>query len=138
MSATSYADPQVMQRALSVATIAVVGLSANPARPSHEVAAYLQQAGYRIIPVNPGESRILGETCYPSLRDIPEPVQLVDVFRNADAVPAIAEDAVAIGAACLWLQLGVISERGAEIAQAGGLDVVMDRCTKIEHARLFG
>lgn len=135
MSSADTADPDVIKRVLGAETIAVVGLSSNPARPSHDVAAYLQRAGYRIIPVNPRESVILGEQCYPSLREVPEPVHMVDVFRNADAVPPIAADAVAIGAQCLWLQLGVISPEGVAIAQAGGLDVVMDRCTKIEHAR---
>ncbi|MGI9325593.1 MAG: CoA-binding protein [Pseudomonadales bacterium] len=131
----SYVDPQDIELALAAQTIAVVGLSANPARPSFEVAEYLQRAGYRVIPVNPNESEILGERCYRSLMDIPETVQLVDVFRQPDAVPAIAKQAVAIGARCLWLQLGVISEVGAQIAIDGGLRVVMDRCTKIEHAR---
>lgn len=131
----SYADPQDIELALAAQTIAVVGLSANPARPSFEVAEYLQRAGYRVIPVNPNESEILGERCYKSLLDIPEPVALVDVFRQSDAVPQIAEQAVAIGAQCLWLQLGVISERGAQIALDGGVRVVMDRCTKIEHAQ---
>jgi predicted CoA-binding protein len=136
MPSSAYADPAVMRAALAVDRIAIVGLSPNPARPSNEVAVYLQQAGYRIVPVNPGQSEILGERCYPSLLEIPEPPPLVDVFRASDAVPGIARDAVAIGAQCLWLQLGVISEEGAQIALAGGLNVVMDRCTKIEHARL--
>ncbi|MFK7913659.1 MAG: CoA-binding protein [Pseudomonadales bacterium] len=135
MTTPDYANPEVIKRTLAAKTIAVVGLSANPARPSNEVAVYLQQAGYRVIPVNPRETSILGETCYPSLQDIPEPVHMVDVFRNAEAVPPIAKEAVAIGAQSLWLQLGVISPEGAAIASAGGLDVVMDRCTKIEHAR---
>lgn len=133
---SAYADRAVMRDALAVDRIAIVGLSPNPARPSNEVAVYLQNAGYRIVPVNPGQSEILGERCYPSLLEIPEPPPLVDVFRASDAVPAIARDAVAIGARCLWLQLGVISEEGAQIALAGGLSVVMDRCTKIEHAQL--
>ena len=121
--------------ALAAKTVAVVGLSANPARPSYEVAAYLQQVGYRIIPVNPGHTEILGERCYSSLVEIPEPVQLVDVFRRPEATVPIAQDAVTIGAQCLWLQLGVINEAAAQIARAAGLRVVMDRCTKVEHAK---
>ncbi len=131
-----YADPQVIRNALAVDRIAIVGLSPNPARPSNEVALYLQQAGYTIVPVNPGHQEILGERCYASLPDIPQVPPLVDVFRASDAVPGIAREAVAAGARCLWLQLGVISEEGAQIALAGGMSVVMDRCNMIEHARL--
>lgn len=119
-------------------TIAVIGLSAEWHRPSYFAAKYMQEHGYRIIPVNPGHSEILGEKCYPSLRDIPERVDIVDVFRKADDVPPIAEDAVAIGARVLWMQIGVVNEAAAQKAGAAGLDVVMDRCVKIEHARLFG
>jgi predicted CoA-binding protein len=119
-------------------TVAVVGLSSNALRPSNFVGFYLQRHGYRVIPVNPRESEILGETSYPSLADIPEPVDAVNVFRASDAVPGIAAEAVAIGAKSLWLQFGVISEEGVEIAEAGGLQVVMDRCMKIEHARHMG
>lgn len=117
-------------------TIAVVGLSADSTRPSHGVATYLRQQGYRIIPVNPRYDEVLGERCYPDLAAIPEPVDMVDVFRNAaDCVP-IAEQAVAIGAKVLWLQLGVVNDEAARIARAGGLTVVQDRCVEIEHARL--
>jgi len=119
-------------------TIAVVGLSADERRPSHAVGAYLRAQGYRVIPVNPRETEILGETAYPSLADVPFPVDVVDVFRAPDAVPAIAREAVAIGAGTLWCQLGVISEEGARIAEDGGLTVVMDRCIKVEHERLAG
>jgi predicted CoA-binding protein len=119
-------------------TIAIVGLSSNQLRPSNFVGYYLKRHGYRIIPVNPRESEILGETCYPSLRDIPEPVDVVDVFRAPDALPDIARDAVAIGAEVLWCQFGVINAEGARIAEDGGLTVVMDRCLKIEHARYVG
>ena len=119
-------------------TIAVVGLSDKPDRDSHHVAAYLQQHGYRIIPVNPNAQEILGERCYPSLREIPVPVELVDIFRRADAVPAIVEEALAIGAKVVWMQLGVINEQAATRAKAAGLQVVMDACVKIEHARFFG
>lgn len=118
--------------------IAMVGLSPKEDRPSHHVARYLLARGYAVIPVNPGQREILGQTCYASLRDIPVRVDMVDVFRNAADVPPIAADAIAIGAQSLWLQLGVINQAAAEAAAAAGLDVVMDRCPKIEHARLFG
>lgn len=119
-------------------TIAVVGLSANWNRPSYFAAKYLQDHGYRIIPVNPAYSEVLGQTCYPNLRAIPEPVDMVDCFRKSDDIPPLAEDAIAIGARVLWLQIGVINEAAAERARAAGLDVVMDRCVKIEYARMFG
>lgn len=119
-------------------TIAVVGLSPDPARPSHGVARYLQRQGYRIIPVNPYCSVVLGERCYASLMDIPETVDIVDVFRRPEYVPAIAEQAIASGARALWLQLGVVHTEAAQRAQAAGLTVVMDRCLLVEHARLLG
>jgi predicted CoA-binding protein len=122
----------------SARTVAVVGLSSNELRPSNFVGFYLQRHGYRVVPVNPREQEILGETSYPSLAEVPVPVDVVDVFRAPDAVPGIAEEAVAAGAKALWLQFGVISEEGAEIAERGGLAVVMDRCMKIEHARYLG
>lgn len=119
-------------------TIAVVGLSAEWHRPSYFAAKYMQQHGYRIVPVNPRYSEILGERCYPSLRDIDFPVDMVDVFRRTADVLPIAEQAVAIGARCLWQQIGVVNRDAADLARAAGLDTVMDRCVKIEHARLFG
>jgi len=119
-------------------TVAVVGLSAEWHRPSYFVAKYLQQHGYRVIPVNPRYESVLGERCYARLEDIPEPVDMVDVFRKpADLVP-IARSAVALGAKCLWQQLGVANPEADAIARAAGLDSVMNRCVKIEHARLFG
>ena len=118
--------------------IAVVGLSADWYRPSYFAAKYMQEHGYRVIPVNPKYDSILGEKCYRALRDIPEPVDMVDVFRKAQDVPPIAEDAVAIGAKVLWQQLGVRNAAAAARASAAGLDSVMDRCVKIEHGRLFG
>jgi predicted CoA-binding protein len=134
-----YRDPRVITRILgSARTVAIVGLSPNELRPSNFVGYYLQRHGYRVIPVNPRESTILGATSYASLSEIPERVDVVDVFRKPDAVPAIAEEAVAIGAGALWLQFGVISPEGARIAERGGLDVVMDRCLKVEHARHRG
>ena len=117
--------------------IAVVGLSPKPERPSHGVARYLLGVGYRIIPVNPGQRQLLGLTCYSSLIEVPEPIDVVDCFRRSEDMPALAKQAVAVGAKVLWMQLGVISEEAAAIAAAGGLQVVMDRCTKIEHARLI-
>jgi predicted CoA-binding protein len=138
-AAASYQDPSEIAAILrSARTVAIVGLSPNELRPSNFVGFYLQRHGYRVIPVNPREQEILGETSYPSLGDIPEHVDVVDVFRQPDAVPAIAEEAVAIGAGALWLQFGVISPEGAETARRGGLGVVMDRCLKIEHARHLG
>ncbi len=119
-------------------TIAVVGLSADWFRPSNFAAKYMQQHGYRIIPVNPKYPEILGEKCYPDLRSIPEKVDLVDVFRKPADCVAVAQDAVAIGAKALWLQIGVINEEAKRIAEAAGLTVVMDRCVKIEYARLYG
>ena len=119
-------------------TIAVVGLSADWYRPSYFAAKYMQEHGFRIIPVNPKYDEILGEKCYPNLKAIPEAVDIVDVFRKPDDCVPIAEDAVAIGAKVRWLQLGVVNEEAARVAMAGGLEVVMDRCVKIEYARLFG
>ena len=132
-------DIPTLRRVLKEArTIAVVGLSADWFRPSYFAAKYMQEHGYRIIPVNPKYPEILGERSYPDLRAIPEKVDIVDVFRKpADCMP-IAADAVAIGARTLWLQIGVINDEAKRIAEAAGLTVVMDRCVKIEYARLFG
>ncbi len=119
-------------------TIAVVGLSSEWHRPSYFAAKYMQEHGYRIIPVNPRYSEILGERCHASLETIDVPVDIVDVFRRTEDVPPIADQAIAIGARCLWQQIGVKNVEAAERAAAAGLDTVMDRCVKIEHARLFG
>jgi len=119
-------------------TIAVVGLSAEWHRPSYFAAKYMQEHGYRMIPVNPRYQEILGERCHATLTTIDIPVDIVDVFRRSDDVMPIAEQAIAIGAKCLWQQIGVKNEAAAALAAAAGLDVVMDRCVKIEHARLFG
>lgn len=118
--------------------IAVVGLSPNWNRPSFFAAKYMLEHGYTVIPVNPGATAILGRQCYPDLASIPQPVDLVDVFRKPADVMPIAQEAIRIGAKCLWLQLGVINREAADQASAAGLDVVMDRCVKIEYARLFG
>jgi uncharacterized protein len=134
-----YQDPLTIQRVVREArTIAVVGLSGNPLRASHFVGFYLQRHGYRVIPVNPREPEILGERSFASLREVPVPVDIVDVFRAPAALPGIAREAVEIGAKCLWCQFGVINEEGASIAERGGLVVVMDRCLKVEHARYIG
>jgi predicted CoA-binding protein len=118
----------------SARNIAVVGLSDNPERTSHMVAQAMQERGYRIIPVNPNAESILGEKCYASLTDIPEPVDIVNVFRRSEHTPEVAEEAVRIGAKVLWLQLGIVSDEAAAIARSGGLEVVMDRCIKVEDA----
>ena len=119
-------------------TLAVVGLSAQWHRPSYFAAKYMQEHGYRIIPVNPGYDTVLGEKCYPDLRSIPDKVDLVDCFRKSGEIPALAEEAIAIGAKVLWMQLGIVNAAARRRAEAAGLDVVEDRCVKIEHARLFG
>jgi predicted CoA-binding protein len=119
-------------------TIAVVGLSANWWRPSFFAAKYMQEHGYRMIPVNPQYPQVLGQKCYASLREIPEKVDIVDCFRRSEDIGPIADEAIAIGAKVLWMQLGVINHEAADKARRAGLDVVMDRCVKIEHARLFG
>ena len=138
MRVEDYQDPAVVQAALRERRIAIVGLSGNELRASHFVGYYMQRHGYEIVPVNPRETEVLGETSYASLRDVPGPVGVVDVFRDPGAVPDIARDAVAIGAKFLWLQYGVISEEGVRIALDGGMQVIVDRCLKVEHARYRG
>jgi uncharacterized protein len=135
----TYQDPLIIQRLLHTSkTVAVVGLSSNELRASNFVGYYLKRHGYQVIPVNPRETKVLGQACYPSLPDVPVPVDIVNVFRAPDAVPGIARDAVAIHAGALWCQFGVIDEEGARIAEDGGVAVVMDRCIKVEHARYIG
>lgn len=132
-------DIKTLRRILSeYRTIAVVGLSNKWHRPSYFAAKYLQEHGFKIIPVNPGQKEILGEKCYPSLLEIPEPVDVVDIFRRPQDVPPIVEQAIEIGAKVVWMQLGVINEEAAQRAREAGLEVVMNRCMKIEHGRLFG
>jgi predicted CoA-binding protein len=134
-----YQDPLTIQRVLHrTKTVAIVGLSRNELRASFFVGYYLRRHGYRVIPVNPRESEILGERSFKSLADVPVSVDVVNVFRAPDALPGIAREAVAIGAASLWCQFTVINEEGGRIAEAGGLSVVMDRCIKVEHARYVG
>lgn len=126
-------SPEIDDILSSSKTIAVVGLSPKPDRPSFNVARYLQQAGYRIIPVNPGQKEILGEKAYGSLLEIPEPVDIVDVFRPPEAVPEIVEQAITIKAKTLWLQLGIVHNEAAEAARQAGLRVVMNKCMSVEH-----
>src|SRR5215467_654514 len=134
-----YQDPLTIQRVLHHArTIAVVGLSSNELRASHFVGFYLKRHGYRVVPVNPKETSILGEPSFKRLSDVPFPIDVVNVFRAPDALPAVAQESVAIHAGSLWCQFGVINEEGARIAEQGGLTVVMDRCIKVEHARFVG
>ena len=134
-----YQDPLVIQRVLyNARTIAIVGLSRNELRASYFVGYYLKRHGYRVLPVNPRETEVLGEKSYPSLLEVPGRVDIVNVFRAPDALPGIATEAVKIGAGTLWSQFTVINAEGARIAEAGGLSVVMDRCIKVEHARYVG
>jgi len=131
-------DPVLIRSALSEKRVAVVGMSSKELRASYFVGFYLKRNGYDVVPVNPRESEILGMTCYPSLQDIPDPIDVVDVFREPAAVPKIAEESLAIGAKYLWLQFGVISHEGVSIATEGGVKSIVDRCIKIEHARYLG
>jgi predicted CoA-binding protein len=118
-------------------TIAVVGCSPDPRRDSHRVALVLQQRGHRVVPVHPTAGALLGETCYASLRAVPRPVDMVDVFRRPDAVPEVVDDTIAIGAPLLWLQLGVVHDAAAARAREAGITVIMDRCPAVEYRRLF-
>ena len=139
MNLARYQDPLTIQRVLYTAkTIAIVGLSKNELRASYFVGYYLKRHGYSVIPVNPREPEILGARSFTSLLDVPVPVDIVNVFRAPDALPAIAEEAVKIRAGSLWCQFGVINEDGARIAESGGVPVIMDRCIKVEHARYVG
>jgi predicted CoA-binding protein len=132
---TSYERIEILRR---YRRIAMVGLSGNPYRPSHFAAIYMLAEGYEVTPVNPREQEILGQKSYPSLGALPGPVEIVDIFRDPAAVPAIVEEAIAVGARVIWMQLGVINLEAAQRARDAGLAVVMDACVKIEHARFFG
>jgi uncharacterized protein len=129
--------PNIAEILKSSHTIAVVGLSSNPMRASNGVAAYLKRAGYRIIPVNPRESEVLGEKSYASLEDVPEKIDIVDIFRRSEFVPEIVESAIRVGAKTIWMQEGVVHEEAAARARSAGLKVVMDRCTLKEHRKLI-
>lgn len=128
MPHTNPSDDVLRAMLSGAGTIAMVGASSNPDRPAHGVMRFLQERGFRVVPVSPNETEVLGERAWPSLGDVPEPVDIVDVFRRAEYTPAIADEAVAAGARTLWLQLGIANEEAAERAKAGGLTVVMDRC----------
>jgi predicted CoA-binding protein len=130
-------DDKIREILENCRTVAVVGLSPNPERDSHEVAKYLQEVGYRIIPVNPKAGRILGEKSYPDLSSIPGMVDVVDIFRSSENVPPIVDEAIKVGAKTVWMQLGVVNEPAAKKAAEAGLNVVMDRCMLREHKRLF-
>ncbi len=132
---TSFDRLRILQNAK---TIAMVGLSSNPFRPSHFAAIYMLSEGYNVIPVNPREKEVLGRRSYASIREIEEQIDIVDIFRDPKAVPPIVEDAIAVQAKVVWMQLGVINEAAAQRAREAGLEVVMDACVKIEHARFFG
>lgn len=131
-----FPPPELVRLLGQSRTVAVVGLSPNPKRPSHQVASYLQTAGYQIIPVNPGHLEILGQPCYPDLRSVPMPIDIVDIFRKAEAVEPIVREAIAIGAKVIWMQQGIVNETAARLAEEAGLTVIMDRCLKIELERL--
>lgn len=117
-------------------TIAVVGLSPKENRPSNQVARYLIEAGYNIIPVNPGQSEILGKTCYPDLKSIPEHIDIIDIFRRTEDVPPIVVDAISINAKVIWMQQGIVNDEAAALARKAGLTVIMDRCLKVDHMNL--
>ena len=136
MAYSNPSDPELKQLLTDAATIAIVGASSNPDKASYGIMQKLQKAGYRVIPVNPRETEILGERSYPSLVDVPERMDIVDVFRRAEDTPAIADEAVTIGAKALWLQTGIVSEDAAARAIAGGLTVVMDACIGATHSLL--
>ena len=132
-------DIPILRRILKEhSTIAVVGLSHKPHRASHYTARYMKEHGYRVIPVNPKYQEVLEETCYPGLRDVPERVDVVNCFRKSADIPPIVDDAIAIGAKAIWLQLGIANEAAAQKAREAGLDVVMNRCIMVEHTRLIG
>ncbi|MCL4514779.1 MAG: CoA-binding protein [Firmicutes bacterium] len=131
-------DEEIKQLMASAKKIAVVGLSKDPSKDSYRVAKYLQDQGYKIIPVNPTISEVLGEKAYPSLKEVPGPVDIVDVFRRPEDVPPIVEAAAGIKAGALWMQLGIVNEDAAKTAAGAGMKVVMDRCLKVEHGRLMG
>ncbi len=129
-------DERIASILCGAKTIAVVGLSSDEGRPSNRVARYLQDEGYRILPVNPNETKVLGEPSFPSLLEVPEPIDIVDVFRRLEHTPAIATESVRIGAKVLWLQVGIVSDEARRIAIEGGMDVVMDLCLLVEHERM--
>ena len=130
-------DDAVRQLLTECKTIAVVGLSDKPSRPSYGVSEYVQRQGYHIIPVNPQVTEVLGEKVYATLQDVPEPIEIVNVFRRSEAVPEIVDQAIALGAKAIWMQVGVIHEEAAQKAREAGLQVIMDKCLLVEHSRLL-
>lgn len=133
---TNAADPEVLEILKKSKTVAVVGVSHKEERDSHRVARYLKEHGYKVIPVNPKYKEVLGETCYPDLKAVPEPIDVVDIFRNVEAIPGIVDEAIAVKAGSVWMQLGLAHNQSADKARAAGLSVVMNKCIKIEHQRL--
>lgn len=131
-------DNQITDLLRQAKTIAVVGLSSNPRRASFGVSRFLQRQGYRVIPVNPNETEVLGERAYPSVKDVPDPIDIIDIFRRPARVPEVVDDALQKGARCIWMQEGVVNHEAAKKAEAGGIPVVMDRCILKEMARLLG
>ncbi|SMC27453.1 hypothetical protein SAMN02746041_02958 [Desulfacinum hydrothermale DSM 13146] len=131
-------DPEIAEILKNAQTIAVVGISHKEHRDSHKVAKYLKEQGYTIIPVNPKYKEVLGEPCYPDLASVPHKIDIVDIFRNIEAIPGIVDEAIRVGAGCVWMQLGLAHNESAEKARAAGLKVVMSKCTKVEHHRLLG
>ncbi|MBC7358099.1 MAG: CoA-binding protein [Desulfacinum sp.] len=131
-------DPEIAEILRTARTIAIVGISHKEHRDSHKVAKYLKEQGYTIIPVNPKYKEVLGEPCYPDLASVPGKIDIVDIFRNIEAIPGIVDEAIRVGAACVWMQLGLAHNASAEKARAAGLKVVMNKCTKVEHHRLLG
>jgi predicted CoA-binding protein len=131
-----FPPPELVRLLRASRTVAVVGLSPNPERPSHQVASYLQTAGYQIIPVNPGYAEILGQPCYPDLSSVSILVDIVDIFRKTETVEPIVREAIAISAKVIWMQQGIVNEPAARLAEEAGLTVVMDRCLKIELEQL--
>ncbi len=130
-------DQDILDTLRGVETIAVVGLSPDPFRPSYGVAGYLQRAGYRIVPVNPNYPEVLGEKSYPSLSAVPFPIDIADIFRRPDALPEVVEDAIRADISRLWFQIGVVNDSAIQRALDAGIQVVVDRCLKVEHARLL-
>lgn len=130
-------DDQIREILTRARTVAVVGISHKEHRDSHKVAKYLQEKGYQMIPVNPKYREVLGETCYPDLKSVPQHIDIVDIFRNVAAIPGIVDEAISVGAGCVWMQLGLAHNESADKARSAGLDVVMCKCTKVEHTRLL-
>jgi len=133
---TNATDEEIVRILDDARTVAVVGISHKEGRDSHKVARYLKEKGYRVIPVNPKYKEVLGEPCYPDLKSVPHAIDIVDIFRRNDAIPAVVDEAIEVGARCVWMQLGLCHNGAADRAREAGLDVVMNKCSKIEHMRM--